>query len=294
MLAETAGHRKNDVSATRESGAPGHSSPLHSGPWRSSSFADHTNSTSHDWRERSADIQKDPNSSRENSMMDSPNTRKEEPKWGDDPTLRRQSSAVFDREIEPNKISQPSPEDLVLYYKDPQGEIQGPFAGSDIITWFESGYFGIDLQVRLAGAPVNYPFSLLGDVMPHLRAKARPPPGFGTPKPNEIQDVSGRLNHSSFGKLHAVSSEADVLKNDPRYKHGSPTDAENKFLESLMGVSMSTAPLSEGLFIFIQIRAKIEISFHVCNLFLVLVYDIVGLFNTRRALLYRYAGIRYK
>ncbi|KAL0325732.1 UNVERIFIED_CONTAM: protein ESSENTIAL FOR POTEXVIRUS ACCUMULATION 1 [Sesamum radiatum] len=154
--------------------------------------------------------------------------------------------------MEPHKISPPSPEDLVLYYKDPQGEIQGPFAGSDIITWFESGYFGIELQVRLASAPPDSPFSLLGDVMPHLRAKARPPPGFSAPKANEIQDLSGRLNYSTFGKLHTASSEVDVSKNDSRYKHDSTTEAENRFLESLMAGSLSTTPLekfalSEGM-----------------------------------------------
>ncbi|KAI3460317.1 hypothetical protein Pfo_016980 [Paulownia fortunei] len=242
-------HRKNDdVSATRESSAPGHD-----GSWRSSSFAERSHSISYDWRESSADVQKDFSSVWENSSMDSPNTRKG-PKWqmANHPLMRRQPPAVLDREMEPHKISQPSPEDLVLYYKDPQGEIQGPFAGSDIISWFEGGYFGIELQVRLASAPADYPFSLLGDVMPHLCAKARPPPGFSTPKPNEILDASVRLNYGSFGKLHALSNEADVLKVDSRYKHGSTTESENRFLESLMASSMNTAPLekfalSEGM-----------------------------------------------
>lgn len=185
--------------------------------------------------------------------MDSPNIRKGAPNWqvGDDTVMRRQPSAVIDREREPHKISQPSPEDLVLYYKDPQGEIQGPFAGSDIITWFESGYFGIELQVRLASAPADSPFSLLGDVMPHLRAKARPPPGFSTAKASETPDTSARLSHDTLGKIHLVSSEGDMLKNESRYKHGS-TEAENKFLESLMAGRMGNVPLdkfalSEGL-----------------------------------------------
>ncbi|XP_020551187.1 uncharacterized protein LOC105166153 isoform X2 [Sesamum indicum] len=214
---------------------------------------DSSRSTS-DWREASTDIQKDLNNVWETSMIRSPKTKKGPTQWqvGDEPVMRRLPSAVFDREMEPHKMSPPSPEDLVLYYKDPQGEIQGPFAGSDIITWFESGYFGIELQVRLASAPPDSPFSLLGDVMPHLRAKARPPPGFSTPKANEIQDLSGRLNYSTFGKLHTASSEVDVLKDESRYKHDSTTEAENRFLESLMVGSLSTTPLekfalSEGM-----------------------------------------------
>ncbi|GFP92674.1 perq amino acid-rich with gyf domain-containing protein 2 [Phtheirospermum japonicum] len=231
----------DDVSAARETSTPEHSSLLRTGSWRSSSFAERSRLTSDS-----------PNNVWQNSTIDSPNNKNAAPKWqvGDDSVMRRQPPAAINREMEPHITSLPSPEDLVLFYKDPQGEIQGPFAGSDIITWFESGYFGIDLQVRLANAPPDSPFSLLGDVMPHLRAKARPPPGFSTPKPNEIQDTPGISNYTSFGNLHAVASEADVLKNDPRYQHsmGNPKEAENRFLESLMAGGLSTAPfLSEGM-----------------------------------------------
>lgn len=83
------------------------------------------------------------------------------------------------------------PEDLSLYYKDPHGQIQGPFSGSDLIGWFDAGYFGIDLQVCLAEDSMNSPFSMLGDVMPHLRHKARPPPGFVTPKEVGVLDKHG-------------------------------------------------------------------------------------------------------
>ncbi|XVF57744.1 hypothetical protein PTKIN_Ptkin07bG0007000 [Pterospermum kingtungense] len=61
------------------------------------------------------------------------------------------------------------PEDLSLCYLDPQGTIQGPYLGIDIITWFEQGYFGTDLPVRLADASDGSPFQELGEVMPHLR-----------------------------------------------------------------------------------------------------------------------------
>ncbi|KAL3639203.1 hypothetical protein CASFOL_017110 [Castilleja foliolosa] len=222
----------DDISAHRETFKPEHSSLHHTGSWRSSSFAERSRLTSDS-----------PNNVWQNSTTDSPNSKKAAPKWhvGDDPVMRRQPPAAINREMEPHITSLPSPEDLVLFYKDPQGEIQGPFAGSDIITWFESAYFGIDLQVRLANAPPDSPFSSLGDVMPHLRAKARPPPGFSSPKPNEIQDTPGISNYTS---------EADVLKNDPRYQHGmvNPKVAENRFLESLMASGLNTAPfLSEGM-----------------------------------------------
>ncbi|CAI9763713.1 unnamed protein product [Fraxinus pennsylvanica] len=251
---DSASYRQNeDANTTRESSLPRNSSILHVGAWRSS-FPERSKSTIHDLRETSKEVPKDLTGVWEKNMADSTNAEREGPKWsiGDDSIMRRQPSAVLDRELESRKNTLSSPEDLVLYYKDPQGELQGPFAGSDIIGWFEAGYFGIELQVRLASAPSDSPFYLLGDVMPHLRAKARPPPGFSMPKPNEIQDASGMLNHNSLGKLHSASSEADVIKNEPRYVHGQKMEAENRFLESLMSGSMSSAPLekfalSEGM-----------------------------------------------
>ncbi|GMI67121.1 hypothetical protein like AT1G24300 [Hibiscus trionum] len=64
------------------------------------------------------------------------------------------------------------PEELSLCYLDPQGVIQGPYLGIDIISWFEQGYFGTDLPVRLANASDGSPFQELGEVMPHLRTNS--------------------------------------------------------------------------------------------------------------------------
>ncbi|KAA8528636.1 hypothetical protein F0562_035991 [Nyssa sinensis] len=248
----------DEVPTDRESSMLGNS-------WRSPSMGERMHQTLHDLREiptgirsRTSEIgwsqsQKDLNNEWESGLAD-PSYSKDESKWqiGNDPIIKRQSSVVLDRDRETRKLLQPSPEDLLLYYKDPQGEIQGPFSGSDVIGWFEAGYFGIDLQVRLAGAPHDSPFAILGDVMPHLRAKARPPPGFCPPKQSEITDASSRSNVSGFGKLHAGSSEIDMLKNEPRYKQSSATEAENRFLESLMSSNMSSSSLeklalSEGM-----------------------------------------------
>lgn len=116
---------------------------------------------------------------------------------------------------------QPHPENLSLYYKDPQGKTQGPFTGSDIIDWFEAGYFGLDLLVSVSSAPPDAPLQLLGDVMPHLRDKARAPPGFSTLKPSSILDPS-HLRSAYLG----VSDYSSINKN------GSATEAETYFLDS--------------------------------------------------------------
>ncbi|XXG45595.1 hypothetical protein AAC387_Pa02g0637 [Persea americana] len=178
-----------------------------------------------------------------------------------DSFVKRQSSEFLDGEREPSlrlgradsfisreKINDrkllphPSPEDLTLYYKDPQGEIQGPFSGSDMIGWFEAGYFGIDLEVRLATASPDTPFSSLGDVMPHLKMKARPPPGFGAPKQSDTSEASGRVKFSGLGKAHSDLTEVDLRRSEQRNRLESSTEAENRFLESLMSANMINSP----------------------------------------------------
>ncbi|KAK8988960.1 hypothetical protein V6N11_030331 [Hibiscus sabdariffa] len=155
-----------------------------------------------------------------------------------DTIIKRLPSGVFEGELESKK---PALEDLLLHYKDPQGEIRGPFSGVDIIGWFEAGFFGIDLEVRLASAPKESPFSLLGDVMPNLRAKAQPPPGFGVSRQGEFPDLSKKPNFSSLGKVHSGASEIDMSRNEQRPK----TEAESRFLESLMSGAASNP--SQGL-----------------------------------------------
>nr|GMD99718.1 uncharacterized protein LOC109152893 isoform X2 [Ipomoea batatas] len=90
---------------------------------------------------------------RERSLSDSSYTKSEGLKWqhGNDPLLKRQHFAILDKELDKQKLPQASPEDFMLYYKDPRGEIQEHFSGSDIIGWLEAGYFGIELLVRLVG-----------------------------------------------------------------------------------------------------------------------------------------------
>ncbi|GAB2224871.1 hypothetical protein Drorol1_Dr00005649 [Drosera rotundifolia] len=220
-------------------------------PWRSSSVSDHAGTKSHDRFHGPPDI-RDRNSDKTwlqakhankdwGSGVADPSLAPSESKWqvGHDHNGRSQSSLVLDEEQEPRKPVQPSPEDLHLFYKDPQGEIQGPFSGTDIIGWFESGYFGIDLLVRVANAPNDVPFSTLGDVMPHLKAKARPPPGFAVVKQTETPDVSGRLSITNSDKVRTGLSEQ---------RQGSSTEAENRFLESLMSANLSSSPLERLAF----------------------------------------------
>ncbi|XP_047188022.1 GRB10-interacting GYF protein 2 isoform X3 [Scophthalmus maximus] len=51
---------------------------------------------------------------------------------------------------------------LKWFYKDPQGEIQGPFSNPEMTEWFQAGYFTVSLLVKRGCDDVFQP---LGDIM---------------------------------------------------------------------------------------------------------------------------------
>ncbi|CAI8599988.1 unnamed protein product [Vicia faba] len=170
-------------------------------------------------------------------------------KWqsSEDSIVKRQLPGYLDGELESRRVPQTSPEELSLFYKDPRGQVQGPFKGVDIIGWLEAGYFGIDLLVRLESAAADSPWLQLVDVMPHLRAKARPPPGFPVTK-LDTTEAPVRQNTSTFVNIHTGSGEVERLRNNSMHRLGSATEAENRFLESLMSGSKSSPTLGNVTF----------------------------------------------
>ena len=70
--------------------------------------------------------------------------------------------------------------------------LSGPFLGIDIILWFEQGFFGMDLPVRLSDAPEGSPFHELGDIMPHLKVKSGLGSGSNRVIQSEPTDAIGR------------------------------------------------------------------------------------------------------
>ncbi|XP_061353364.1 protein ESSENTIAL FOR POTEXVIRUS ACCUMULATION 1-like isoform X2 [Gastrolobium bilobum] len=254
----------DEVSSNRDSSFEGNSSVHPGAAWRAMPVSEHATTLLHDSRDGPSDLKlikshmssyqpKDPHNQRESNLgylSDS----KEVGKWqaGEDPVVKRQLSGVLDTELETRRVLQTAPEELSLLYRDPKGQIQGPFKGIDIIGWFEAGYFGIDLPVRLENSAADSTWSSLGDIMPHLRAKARPPPGFSAPKSNEFTDVPGRQNSSTLGNTLTGLSEVELLRSDSRHRQSSAAEVENRYLESLMSGNKSSPPLdsltlSEGL-----------------------------------------------
>ncbi|XP_027354499.1 uncharacterized protein LOC113864691 isoform X2 [Abrus precatorius] len=231
--------------------------------WHVMPLGEHAGTIMHDSRDVSSDIKsrnsdvswshqpKDPHTQWDGNL-DYLSEARDMAKWqsNGDPIIKRQLTGILDSELETRRVPQTCPEDLSLFYKDPQGQVQGPFKGIDIIGWFEAGYFGIDLPVRLEHAAPDSPWLQLGDAMPHLRAKARPPPGFSAAK-LDCAEAPCRQNSNTFGNIHTGLSDVEMLRNDSMHRN-STTEAENRFLESLMSGSKSSPPIdslafSEGL-----------------------------------------------
>ena len=105
---------------------------------------------------------------------------------------------------------QTSSGDLSLFYIDPQGEVQGPFLGMDIVGWFQAGFFGIDLLVRLSNAPEGTPFTRLGDIMPDLNLKMQGFPSEGL----DIQDINGRLMETLTTEFSQQSTLDSVMQDE--------------------------------------------------------------------------------
>ena len=111
------------------------------------------------------------------------------------------------------------PEELTLYYLDPQGGVQGPFLGADIISWYEDGYFGLELPVRLSQAPDDVPFRPLVEVMPHLGQKPQS-------HPPAVCDESAESLDSAQSKFEAaILTSASSGKSDQASKWDSESNA---------------------------------------------------------------------
>lgn len=106
-------------------------------------------------------------------------------------------------------------EELTLFYKDPQGDIQGPFLGIDIIQWFEQGFFGTDLLVCLSDAPEGTPFQPLGELMLHLRQKPHSSHGFVFEDSEESKGRSSKSGHDISSKKIGIEYEHQSSIHNP-------------------------------------------------------------------------------
>lgn len=95
------------------------------------------------------------------------------------------------------------------FYKDPQGEIQGPFSTMEMCEWFQAGYFTMTLLVKRG---CDEGFQPLGDVIkmwgrvPFAPGPSPPPllgrqpPPLQRPQPNRGPTVTGNLDQERLKK----------------------------------------------------------------------------------------------
>ncbi|WKA04122.1 hypothetical protein VitviT2T_022182 [Vitis vinifera] len=121
------------------------------------------------------------------------------------------------------------PEELSLCYCDPQGVTQGPFLGIDIISWFEQGFFGADLPVRLSDAPDGSPFQELGEIMPHLKNKARSASSSDLVTKSEKSDAFGDGLGESIPDL--ASAKVSAVLNDQQWESSVFEDSSGVYVQ---------------------------------------------------------------
>ncbi|KAI3780121.1 hypothetical protein L2E82_10044 [Cichorium intybus] len=148
---------------------------------------------------------------------------KDELNWrnSEDLSTKTQLNKQLQREPLLTLPQQPATEDMVLYFKNPRGVIQGPFTGGDLMNWFQAEYFEADVLVHLANAPQYSLFNWLGDIMPQMCEEAKPSLDLSAAKQSEVYNNSSK---SSF----------NLKENETRFQQGSDTEAENMFIKSLI------------------------------------------------------------
>ncbi|XP_033839833.1 GRB10-interacting GYF protein 1 [Periophthalmus magnuspinnatus] len=100
------------------------------------------------------------------------------------------------------------------FYKDPQGEIQGPFSTMEMCEWFQAGYFTMTLLVKRG---CDEGFQPLGDVIkmwgrvpfapgPSPPPLLRPPPQ--RPQPSRSSTGTGNLDQDRLKKQQEMAAAA--------------------------------------------------------------------------------------
>ena len=89
------------------------------------------------------------------------------------------------------------------FYRDPQGEIQGPFSSSEMMEWYSAGYFEMNLLVRRSGSER---FSQLGYLIESCGGQVPFAPGSELPP---VRQDPPKSVHSS-GQPHAPAAGQSV------------------------------------------------------------------------------------
>ncbi|KAM0934863.1 putative GYF domain-containing protein [Dioscorea sansibarensis] len=152
---------------------------------------------------------------------------------------------------ETKQSRQRTPHELSLFYRDPQGDIQGPFLGVDIVSWFEQGFFDADLPVCLSDSPEGSPFMRLREVMPYLTHKSQAAPSALTGNASEDSINLGASTPSGFIDAGVTKGQQgiSIVSLEPEVQLGicKPDDLVNPQYEMLpLSISETTDIVSSG------------------------------------------------
>lgn len=164
------------------------------------------------------------------------------------------------------------PEHLYRWlYKDPQGDIQGPFSSAEMMEWFQAGYFTMDLMVKRV---CDAAFSKLGtlikswNVVPFV-ATQQPPPlkvplgaelgvpsGMGLgglPHPGLPNLPPGQMNYAlqqqymqEVYRVAAMQQIQNSLKTNEAFANLSPMDQNRICLQYYMASHSLSRPAGFG------------------------------------------------
>uniref|UniRef100_A0A131Y0N3 Putative nuclear-export-signal nes-containing protein/polyadenylated-rna export factor n=1 Tax=Ixodes ricinus TaxID=34613 RepID=A0A131Y0N3_IXORI len=166
------------------------------------------------------------------------------------------------------------PEHLYRWlYKDPQGDIQGPFSSPEMMEWFQAGYFTMDLMVKRVcdmgfsklgalikswgvvpfaasqqPAPMKSPLGaeLGGHPPPNLAMPPLPHPGLASLPPNQVTYAFQQHYMQEVYRAAAMQQIQNHLKTNDAFANLSPIDQNRICLQYYMASHPMSRPAGFG------------------------------------------------
>ncbi|EEC18978.1 PERQ amino acid-rich with GYF domain-containing protein, putative [Ixodes scapularis] len=146
------------------------------------------------------------------------------------------------------------PEHLYRWlYKDPQGDIQGPFSSPEMMEWFQAGYFTMDLMVKRV---CDMGFSKLGalikswGVVPFAAsqqpAPMKSPLGLASLPPNQVTYAFQQHYMQEVYRAAAMQQIQNHLKTNDAFANLSPIDQNRICLQYYMASHPMSRPAGFG------------------------------------------------
>ncbi|CAN7986300.1 unnamed protein product [Ixodes hexagonus] len=158
-------------------------------------------------------------------------------------------------------------------YKDPQGDIQGPFSSSEMMEWFQAGYFTMDLMVKRVcdmgfsklgalikswgvvpfaasqqPAPMKSPLGaeLGGPPPPNLAMPPLPHPGLASLPPNQVTYAFQQHYMQEVYRAAAMQQIQNHLKTNDAFASLSPIEQNRICLQYYMASHPMSRPAGFG------------------------------------------------